>query len=263
VIERKWDKLILDEKKVNMEKLQKKLRNYFLAYYKGLTTNNDEDFPLMETNFYLHVKKSLALLKKSGYKLELRKREKNFEGKQLKEGIKIFERFHIMGLNVERAKNSSLENYEAFRDEEINGLVGYYYKRTEDYGIKIENKQVEHFPNDGKLYIKPHKQLILRTYVQYTSPDVLHLTHNGKDVSEDLYTFQHVGVFENQLRAPPVGSTMFHPEAEWLALYRLQNWKLVDFDGLLHGNPHVVDKTKWEKLLLAVPNEAAAKERID
>ena len=60
---------MLNEKKYDMNKLHKNLSQYFLSYYKGLVSNQDEDFPLLETNFYLHVKKTLAILAKSGFKV--------------------------------------------------------------------------------------------------------------------------------------------------------------------------------------------------
>jgi len=238
-----------------MEKLKQQLASYFQAYYKGLETNHDEDFPLLESNFYVHVKKALHLFSKSKFQIKVVKKDQLFNDKNYKEDVKIFERFHIMGINVERAKNGSVDEYNLQRFHENKGFIGYTYRPKEDFGIKEEkDASPKQFPTDGKVLIKPQKQLVLRIYVQYTSPYFVQVSHNGQDlVSETDYSFRHVGIFENQLRTPPVSATMFTNVEDWLSLYRLQKWKLVDFDGQLNGNPHIVDKAKRGKLVLAVP----------
>jgi len=38
-----------------------------------------------------------------------------------------------------------------------------------------------------------------------------------------------------------------------IEMYRLQEWKLVDFDAVIQGNPLLVDKTAHSKLLYCVP----------
>jgi len=59
----------------------------------------------------------------------------------------------------------------------------------------------------GQFPVFPGLQLILRIYVQYTSPYVIIPKVDNKEaVSLEDYSFRHVAIFENQLRLPPIGS---------------------------------------------------------
>lgn len=63
---------------------------------------------------------------------------------------------------------------------------------------------------------KNWKQMILRLYVQYTSPYAL-LVRDRKNnaMQEQSHTFNHVAVFETQLKAPPIGSYVFNSLDKW------------------------------------------------
>lgn len=93
-------------------------------------------------------------------------------------------------------------------------------------------------------------QVIMRLYVQYTSPYYLSFIQNGKEQNSiNNYSFNHVAVLENQLRYPVPGRTMLSDFYEKLSLYRLQEWKFADFDGVLKGNPLLVPKEQHSELL--------------
>lgn len=263
-LKRAMDNLVLDEKKVDLGKVHAKLQDYSARYIKALASGDAKDLPPCESNLFLSVLKSLQLLKNNGFKLELRQSPHELKEKGLKENIEIFETMHIFGLNVERAKNMPIENYNLDRAAEGRGLLRYTpkplsaeEKESSQYqkGIEPHNKILEqqaHPTLSGNLPIIPQIQLILRIYASYTTSYKLIPMQGGKEIiGLDDYKFRHVAVFENQLRRPPVGGLAYRSFEETIPLYRLQDWKLVDFDGVLQGNPLLVPQSEHSKLVLA------------
>lgn len=76
------------------------------------------------------------------------------------------------------------------------------------------------------------------------------------------YTGNHVAVFECQVKTPPALSLIDHSFKEYVLAHRMNfaNWKLVDLDNYMHGNPYFsayVDGNEWEAKL-----ELATKDKI-
>mmetsp|Transcript_56156 Transcript_56156/g.64441 ORF Transcript_56156/g.64441 Transcript_56156/m.64441 type:complete len:102 (-) Transcript_56156:48-353(-) len=91
------------------------------------------------------------------------------------------------------------------------------------------------------------KQMVLRTYVQYTSPYVLRVKGQGE---EQDYTYTHSAVIENQLLSAPAGSMASLTIGEWLRRFRLSNrWILTDFDGAFGGNPLLTPQAQHSRLV--------------
>ena len=61
----------------------------------------------------------------------------------------------------------------------------------------------------------------------------------GDEFSLD-YTGNHIAVFECDLKVPPALSLMDHSYKEYILAHRLnfKNWRLVDLDNYMQGNPH-------------------------
>jgi len=263
-LKRAMDNLVLDEKKVNLPKVHAKLQDYSGRYIKALSTGDAKDLPPCESNLLLSVLRSLQLLRTNGYKLELRQSPHELKEKGLKENVEIFETMHIFGLNVERAKNMPIENYNLDRAAEGRGLLRYtpriftaeekesaQYQKSLEPQTQMIAEQV-HPTLKGSLPVIPQIQLVLRIYALYTTNYKLIPMQSGKEViGLDDYTFRHVAVFENQLRRPPVGALAYKSLEETIPHYRLQDWKLVDFDGVLQGNPLLVPQAEHAKLILA------------
>jgi len=57
---------------------------------------------------------------------------------------------------------------------------------------------------------------------------------------ESNYTGNHVAVFECELKAPPQLAMIDHSLSEYMLAHRInfRNWKLVDFDNYMSGNPY-------------------------
>lgn len=54
------------------------------------------------------------------------------------------------------------------------------------------------------------------------------------------YTGNHIAVFECALKTPPALSLIDHSHKEYVMAHRLnfKNWKLVDLDNFMKGNPY-------------------------
>lgn len=253
-VSRAFDQLVLDPTRVDINKVHSNINGIINKYYEALT-NGKGDIPASESNFLLKTKKALFTLKNSGFKLELKRNDALFTKKNLKESLNIFETMHIMGLNVERFLNAPIENYVVNRSDERKGLLQYTLKKQED-GNETESdaliqKEITDAIKHGKIPVFPFQQVILRVYVQYTSPFQVVATQNGKEVPQkEENTFSHVAILENQLRLPPVGSTKYLAFNDRIKAYRLDKWRLVDFDGALQGNSHLVSADKHKELVM-------------
>jgi hypothetical protein len=57
-------------------------------------------------------------------------------------------------------------------------------------------------------------------------------------VPEELNTYEHLVVFENEMEAPPHLESRYKLETlvEWLGKYRFGQWRVVDIDNFMRGN---------------------------
>ena len=77
----------------------------------------------------------------------------------------------------------------------------------------------------------------------------------GKDKSmiyKDGYSGNHIVIFECELKAPPQISMIDHTLKQYIDSYRMnfRNWKIVDIDNYMDGNPFFADLTNhgvWKK----------------
>lgn len=259
-IKRAYDKALLDEKKTNLPYVHAKLEKYCAQYLKALSTQNILDLPPCESNFHVAVQKGFQLLKNGDFKLELRECSHELKEKGLKESVEIFETMHIMGLNVERALNGAIEDYTMNNLEEGKGLIIYMPKiDSDDEGDAAAKATHKDDPNHpvlrGFRRNIPELQVILRVYALYTTKYKLVPVQSGQEAALENYSFQHVAIFENQLRMPPPGGLAYATVEEGIQRYRLQEWKLVDFDGGIKGNPLLVEKAQQAKLHLLKQNK--------
>jgi len=67
VEKRVLDHIILNEKKVNMVKVEAKLQNNITKYFKALSTGDPKDLPPCESNFLANFLRSYYVLQKSGF----------------------------------------------------------------------------------------------------------------------------------------------------------------------------------------------------
>ena len=84
--------------------------------------------------------------------------------------------------------------------------------------------------------------LILRVTMQLTDGVLGKFMAKDSNMS-DKYTGNHIAVFECQLKSPPVLSMADHSCESYIMNSRLnfKNWRLVDLDNFMKGNPPYSD----------------------
>lgn len=84
---------------------------------------------------------------------------------------------------------------------------------------------------------------------------------------EEEYTGNHIAVFECKLKTPPALTLIDHSHREYVLAHRLNfnNFKLVDIDNYMQGNPYFTKKMtaeEWNKSISTIVGDVK-QEKID
>ena len=79
--------------------------------------------------------------------------------------------------------------------------------------------------------------MIMRSFVRIKSP--LTLVIPELEVDKNLFTYEHLCIFENEMIPPKIFKSGYKLEGymEWLMKWRFGCWRLVDIDNAMLGNP--------------------------
>ena len=90
--------------------------------------------------------------------------------------------------------------------------------------------------------------MLMRVLVRIKSP--LRLNISEFNIPEEVYTWEHVCIMENQMVAPKHLESSYKLETlmEWLGKYRFGPWKIVDIDNFMKGNSPFRKYQKEEEL---------------
>ena len=97
--------------------------------------------------------------------------------------------------------------------------------------------------------------LILRVTMQLTDGALGSLQTKGtNDEMRGDYTGNHIAIFECELHHPPILSLADHDIESHILSSRInfQNWRLVDLDNFMKGNPPYSDfvtQVDWDKMV--------------
>ena len=140
------------------------------------------------------------------------------------------------------------------------GMHPYYqmmkYKETYKFGDKdqhphaIMEKKDEHRDGFFKLrkeMLQRSQSIVFRVIMQVRFDG--HILKNDNIFPND-YSGNHIVIFENQLKSPPTMALIDHNLSEFLNLNRInfRNWKIVDVDNYMRGNPFfskMVQEKEW------------------
>jgi hypothetical protein len=91
-------------------------------------------------------------------------------------------------------------------------------------------------PIKNKTIYEPYRKMVLRTLVYIRSPLRLRVyAPDGAEIKVDdnMYTWEHIAVFETQMIPPPYLKSFYKQEIylEWLGKFNFGSWKLVDLDN--------------------------------
>lgn len=177
--------------------------------------------------------------------------------------VYVVDKLFIKGVNADRSKNDSNADYVALKGKESDGIREYvhkfhlglqpmYFKKYYEAQLKTLQENSENldavFNTAADLRYKVHEQrkqmtdnqfqMILRVTLQLTQGALGKLA--GVDGFSSDYTGNHIAVFECKLKVPPQLTLIDHTEREYILAHRLNfaNWKLVDLDNFMKGNPY-------------------------
>ena len=91
--------------------------------------------------------------------------------------------------------------------------------------------------------------MIFRVTLQITNGAIGKITTEDKDGSfSSDYSGNHIAIFECDVKVPPALALIDHSFKEYIMAHRLnfRNWRLVDLDNYMNGNPHFTDTTTHE-----------------
>lgn len=218
------------------------LEHLFKIYRAVLLSSHDRDFDFLEQYceemFYTKLRNRLNQLKASNIQFIVEEDMFADRGKPLKVEANMYDHVVIKGLSPVRRENGSEEDYFIYNDIENMGLISYipkYLTDSENFSDPVRNKE---------LHSEAHK-LTYRAYVTFKTGYKVHLKDKyGVSLFEypSDYTWQHVGVFETLMEAPPKFNKWSQSEnlMEWIGKHQFGEWRMVDLDNWLVGNPLVI-----------------------
>lgn len=229
-MKREYDDFIINEEKLNLEKLHKMFVDKYIQTLKALCTFNETDFPKIEPNFNMELIRKFYPLKGKYF---VAQDLEGFSAQNLKVEAKILETNLIKGVNVIRGKNLPKEVVNTDFTFEKNGQV-IYFPQKNYVTAKLKADAGE---------------IVLRLYVEITCPEVLNVTkddqtNDNKDSGQNSNKFTHLVIFENQLRMPIRGSIFKLMEEHYLKQYRVNDneWYISDINGIFKGNKFLYSK---------------------
>ena len=91
-------------------------------------------------------------------------------------------------------------------------------------------------PEENKTVYKGYEKMVLRVLLLIKSP--LRLVVPELPIPDELNTYEHIVIMENEMIAPPHLESSYKLETlvEWLGKYRFGEWRVVDIDNFMRGN---------------------------
>ncbi|KRX09993.1 hypothetical protein PPERSA_08394 [Pseudocohnilembus persalinus] len=251
---KKLDSMILSvENKAELQEIAIETTNEFL---KAIESGKEEDFPLMETNFYVQTQQALQVLRENKFTVKVVEDQEKFKQLHKITQSKILEVMHYSGLNTERAKNHYLEQYQINDEFAKQGLLLFFppteiIERTNTEDQELILQQQEQQKEKNAVQRNEQYQFLLRTHLQVNTPYFLQIQdQNGKVVSPQPLSFSHKITLENQLKSPLKYKHFTNNMLTYLENYRLsRDWYLVDVDGLSKTSQLVYQESQQKKLL--------------
>ncbi|KAL4504165.1 hypothetical protein ABPG72_021003 [Tetrahymena utriculariae] len=207
----------------------------------------DEEFlnEYLEAGFAKKLIERIKELKNQGYKLELYQDNNGIRGEPITQETYLGDMVMVRGLSIDRSKNLSQNDYHMWKDIEDMGLVVY----TPRY---LSNPDEFINPEKNKTIYDDYKKVIMRVLVYLKNPYRIRIIRpDGTPIKVDdnLYTWEHIALFETQMRLPPQFKSDYKLEnyMEWLGKFNFGVWRMADLDNWNLGNPLIVKDSDRDK----------------
>jgi hypothetical protein len=267
-------KFLMKEKKVDEEKLTENLKEIYLNYYKELnetikarnenkvaeqkseTVGLDKIKSQIEPCLFDRTLAFVDYLKLNNLKFEIEKGTLPED----KEQCYIFEKLLFKGVQLNRYQNDEPNDYILIDSHEDLGIRYYMHKYLIGENTKFNTQKdalttsfdnnSQDFHNSKDFFVKErNRKIVLRVYLFVKHPQKVKVMNNNSNLIEyaPSYTYNHLAVFENELIAPNQSFLINNNFESWMSKQKLddKNWKLVDVDNFMKGNPFFLKKSSF------------------
>ena len=155
--------------------------------------------------------------------------------------------------NIHYFLNNELasEGVRHFYHKYFTGLNHHYYFKTDSSG-KLQ-KQAEDEYKFKYIMDERNRSIVLRMYGVVKNPGRFSRKSGSSLYSSD-YTGNHIVIFENQLKEPPVISLTNPNPDKWIMNHKIDHslWRVTDIDNYMKGNPffnQIMDNAEFKKFL--------------
>jgi hypothetical protein len=159
-----------------------------------------------------------------------------------------------------------IDNYEDlgikyFYNKALSGNANYILDDPYLYSMKSKGFNEDYInPEKLKLIKKRDDKILLRMYFQITdSTELINLNNNNDNKNSEKNEnkiFRHLLIFENELDSRSNLNLLNKNFSEWISGHELNmsNWKLVDVDNFMKGNPLFLNRSDLENEYIAYFN---------
>jgi len=242
--ERQLVEMFLDHKMIDEEFLTDKFHSMTQDLYSAISkTDYDWVNTLTEKRFGKKIQENCDDYKNKGISLKFTPHEIPHVERPLDQQSYIFDKIFEKGVFFDRSKNDN--NYDYFLDteSELEGIRYYQHKyfagyETEYYLNKYSNKEQDKLSKYRFKYYaeERNRSIVLRVYGVIRDVGRFSSSANNNPYGRN-YTGNHMVVFENQLKEPPV-IALTNPNLEtWIKKHKINhsNWKVTDIDNYMSG----------------------------
>ena len=256
-------KLFLKEKKVDEVKLTETLKNIYFDFYKGVSdTINKTDNTTKGLNrdsiepcLFDRTNAFIDYLKLNNLKFEVNKGDLPLD----QEKYFIFEKLFFKGVTCNRYQNDEPNDYILVDSHEDMGIRYYLHKYLTGESSKYHSHKnpitplyefnTDDYHNSLEFYVKErNRKIVMRVYMFLKHPFKVSVKNNSNtdliEYKED-YTYNHLAVFENELESPNHTFLINNNFESWMNKHKFGEWKLVDVDNFMKGNPFFLRKSSF------------------
>jgi hypothetical protein len=174
------------------------ITDYLLKIYKAsLYSIVDRNTAYMDEYWEAGLKekvlKSLEVAREKGYNLKITEDKKFAE--EMNESCRIVDAVMVRGLSIDRSENEGPSQYHRYAEDKEFGLITY----TPLY-LTNDNERFAD-PEANKTIYKGYEKMLMRLLLLVKTP--VRLTVPELPIPEELNTYEHLVVIENEMVAPP------------------------------------------------------------
>jgi hypothetical protein len=257
-------------KNFDEEKCTSELKNVYMNFYKELNESiknkgkSDKSNQVgvekiknqIEPCLYDRINAFIDYVKLNNLKFDIEKGNLP----QDQEKSYIFEKLFFKGVHVDRYQNDEPNDYILIDSHEDMGIRYYLHKYLYGDSQKYHQKKdalttsfefnTDEYHNSKNFFVKErNRKIVLRVYLFIKHNEKVTLKSGNSNLIEYSpdYTYNHLAVFENELIQPNHSFLISNNFESWLLKQKLdhKNWKLVDVDNFMKGNPFFLKKSSF------------------